>query len=64
MAHVMDMKPGDVLVVNLATLVAYPDGPGPMIPGLMHAEVFLSGDREATMRTMSGLEPKVLRSPA
>jgi hypothetical protein len=59
LTRVMDMKPGDVLVVNPATLVAYPDGPGPMIPGPMHAEVLLSGDREATVRTMSGLEPEV-----
>jgi hypothetical protein len=48
---------GDVLVVELATLVAYPDGPGPVLPGLLHARCLWAADQEHVRRAMSGLSP-------
>ena len=53
---------GDLIVIVLATLVSYPDGPGPALPGLIRAEYALPETEEscaAIQRRLAGKEPQV-----
>jgi hypothetical protein len=60
--YVTSRKEGDAIVVIQATLASYPDGPGPVIPGLIQAQLLQvedDADRERAMPRLSGLEPQV-----
>jgi hypothetical protein len=55
-------KVGDPIVVVIATLVSYPDRPGPALPGLIQiqwAAGMTSADWSSLKRALSGKEPQV-----